>query len=96
MKTPPSRSSASTVRYLLAAILGGIGVYFAWTVLEPVPPLTRAARSCPLEKTQYNVVQIYKEEKLDLTIFTFDNDAVSKEVLAHASRKVRRNVCRTF
>jgi hypothetical protein len=88
MKSPPPRSSSS-VRYLVAAVLGGVGVYLAWKLLVPMDPMTRAASNCPLDKKLYNLVQIYKGEKLDLTMFTLDSDAVSKEVLSHASRKVR-------
>ena len=87
-----SRSSSSSIRYLLAALLGGVGLYFAWKVLLPGSggdPLSRAAASCPLPKQSYNLVQVYKGDgKLDLTMFVFENDALSKEVLAHSAYKV--------
>lgn len=90
MKAPPSRSSSSSVRYLTVAVLGGITVYLLWKLLFPMSPMERAAASCPLNKKQYNLVQIYKGDKLDLTMFTFDTDSVSKEVLAHGSKNVSR------
>ena len=90
-----SRSSSPSIRYLLAALLGGVGLFFAWKVLMPgsdgAGALSRAAASCPLPKKAYNLVQVYKGDgKLDLTMFVFENDALSKEVLAHSAYKVSR------
>ena len=82
----PSRSSAYTWRYIAAAILGGLGLFFAWKLLVQGD----GSEYCPLPKTAYNLVKVYKGDGTkDLTMFVFNNDELSQQVLAHSAHKVR-------
>lgn len=84
MKT--SRSSSTTLRYVGAAILGGLGLFFAWKLLLPGD----GSEQCPVPRNAYNLVKTYKGDGTkELTMFVFDNDELSKQVLAHSAHKVR-------
>jgi hypothetical protein len=91
MKSKEVKGGSNTVRYVLAAILGGLGVYFLFGFINEGGSFHSAHMStCKgILSSDLNLVEVYKGDgSLDLRMYVFSQDAISKEVMTHSVKKV--------
>ncbi|GAX81172.1 hypothetical protein CEUSTIGMA_g8605.t1 [Chlamydomonas eustigma] len=91
MMSKESKSSGTTIRYVLAAILGGLGFYFLFGFFSAGGSFHSAHTStCKgISSSDLNLVEVYRGDgSLDLRMYVFSQDAISKEVMMHSEKKV--------